>query len=320
MGYLTKYGAFWGMVPETTGNIIWVAPSSSYTVEGRSYPASDSNDGLSPERAVLTLDYAIGLCTANAGDVIVLLPGAHSYTATAAVDVAGITITGIPRSSPVYGSRRNGGPNRNYTSVTSTAHILTVTAADVEVAYLHFIPAAGFAGIAPSAAADRLYVHDCTFYMVTAANTATMGVSITFTGTANSLDDVLIRNCYWHVSDDQGPAVRAAATTLDLTIENCTTKLVGDTAWADAIEITVAGCLGTTIRDCDFLQRSSGTVMTDVIDWAGATIDGSNTVLRCYFAVGSDPLEPGNVADNQCAENYLMQAAASVGGTLVLST
>lgn len=319
MGGLTRYGTFWGQIPQTSGRVFWVAPAASYTVEGRSYVASDGNDGLDPRRALLTLDYAVGLCTANASDVIVLLPGAHSYSATVAVDVAGITITGIPRSAPLHGSKKNAGPARNYTSVTSTAHILTVTAADVEVAYLHLIPAAAFACVAPSAAADRLYVHDCTFYMATAADSATMGVDITFTGTSSTLDDVVVSNCYFLVQGNQGPAVRAGATTLDLLVENCTFKLVGDTAWDDAVEVSVAS-LGTIVRDCDFIQRSSGTVMTDAIDLTGATIDGSSTTLRCYFAVGSDPLEVANVADSQNAENYLMQAAASVGGTLVLST
>jgi hypothetical protein len=326
MGYITKYGSFWGMIPQTSGQVFWVAPttatSSTYTVEGRQYSASDGNDGMSPERAFSTINQAIANCTASAGDVIVLLPGSHSWSVTQTLSKAGITITGIPSDVPLASMRSSATGRRARAQITTTAsdHVLTPTAADIEIAYLHIVPAAGFAGIGPSAAADRLYVHDCTFNMTTAANTATIGIGIQFSTTASSLDDVLIRNCYFHVSDNQGPAVRAGATTLDLTVENCTFRLVGDSAWDDCIEITLAGSLGTTVRDCDFLQRSSGTVMTDCIDWSGATIDGSNTVLRCYFAVGSDPLEPGNVADNQCAENYFMQAAASVGGTLVLST
>ena len=105
MGYLTKYGTFWGMVPQTTGRIFWVAPSASYTVEGRTYAASDNNDGLSPERALRTLDRAFdtGYATANVGDVIVLLPGSHSWTATTTVDIAGVTITGMPGGPVPFG-------------------------------------------------------------------------------------------------------------------------------------------------------------------------------------------------------------------------
>ena len=54
--------------------------------------------GHNPDKPFLTLDYAVGQCTANAGDVIYCLPG-HAETVTAAggldLDVAGITIIGL---------------------------------------------------------------------------------------------------------------------------------------------------------------------------------------------------------------------------------
>jgi hypothetical protein len=323
MAFITRYGSFWGMLPQTSGKIHFVAPSAAYTVEGRAtYQAHDSNSGDSPEYALLTLNQAITNATADSGDVIVLLPGAHSWTATQTISKAGITITGIPGAAPLWGSRMPSIGSRAGTSITtSTAvtNVLTITAADVELSYLHIIPVLGAAGIKPSAAADRLYVHDCTFYMVTATDSATTGMDGTWTGTTTTLDDVVVRNCYFFVRDNQGPAIRMQGTTLDFMVENSTFKLVGDTAWDDCIEF-VSASLGTTFRDCDFLQRSSGTAMSDAIDIAGATIDGSSTCLRCYFAVGSDALEVTNVADCQNAENYLMQAAANVGGTLILST
>ncbi len=320
--FITKYGDISGQLPVVTGRVFWVAPSASYTLNGRSYTASDGNDGADPRRAFLTLDYAVGKCTASVGDVIVLLPGTHSWAATVAVDVAGITITGLSSNTPgQYSGRGNRGTFKNRASITTSAsaHVLTVTAADVELAWLHIIPAAGYAGIAPSAAADRLYVHDCTFSMITATNTATMGISVWYTGTAASVDDVIIRNCFFLCSDANGPAIRQGGTTVDMLIEACTFRLVGDTAWDDAIEM-VGASLGTVIQDCDFIQRASGTVITDCIDNASATVNGSTTVLRCYFAVGANALTNAAEADNQCAENYGMQAAASVGGTLILCT
>ncbi len=323
MAYITKYGSFWGMLPQTSGKMIFVAPTATYTVEGRAvYSANDSNSGDSPEFAVLTLNAAVGLVSDNAGDVIVLLPGAHSWTATQTISKAGVTITGMPCSSSLPGSRMPAVGSRARTSITSSTavtNVLTITAADVEIAYLHIIPVLGAAGIKPSAAADRLFVHDCTFSMVTATDSATTGMDGTWTGTTTTLDDVVIRNCYFFVRDNQGPCIRMQGTTLDMSIENSTFRLVGDTAYDDAIEF-VSASLGTSFRDLDFIQRSSGTAMSDCIDIAGATVDGSSTTLRCFFAVGSDPLEVANVADSQNAQNYLMQNAASVGGTLVLST
>lgn len=321
MGYITKYGSFWGMIPQTTGKVLWVAPSASYTVEGRTYSASDNNDGLSPERALLTLDYAIGLCTASVGDVIVLLPGAHSWSATATADVAGITITGVP-GGPRHGTTKMpAGGSRMRTSVTTSAAataVLTVTAADVEVAYLHFIPVASGSAVSASNAADRLYVHDCTFNITTAEATDTFGIAFPLgTGTTTANDDSIIRNCYFYVSGNQGPAIRAAGTMIGCSIENSTFFLSGTTAWDDAIEITLAGSLGNSIRDCDFITQGFGTVMTDCIDVTGATTDGGTHVYRCYFPQGSDAFEATATIDIYCAENYL---ATSTGGALTGSS
>ena len=317
MSFLTKYGTLWGQIPQTSGRIFWVAPSTTYTVEGRSYSASDGNDGLSPERAFATIDYAVGMCTASVGDVIVLLPGSHTSTGTVTVDVAGIVITGMPGGPRHMADKMAAGGSKMRTSVTqatASTDIFTVTAADVEIAYLHLVPVAGAAAISSSNTADRMYVHDCTYNMTTAANTATFGISFPLgTGTTTANDDSIIRNCYWYVSDNQGPAIRAAGTLIGCSIESSTFYLAGTTAWDDVIEITLAGSLGNHIRDCDFIQQGSGTVMTDCIDVTGATTDGGTQVYRCYFPAGSDAVEATATADAYCAECYL---ATTTGGAL----
>ena len=314
--FLTRYGSFWGFVPVTSGRIFWVAPAASYTVEGRSYSASNGNDGLTPERAVLTVTYAVSLTTANVGDVIVMLPGSHSISATTTIDVAGITITGLPRNTPLHGSRMNAGPARAYTRIVSTETagiVFTITAADVEIAHIHFDDIINGQTISVSNAADRCYIHDCTFLIDTADATNTMGVTFPLgTGTTTANDDSVIRNCYFTVVSNAGPAIRAAGTVLDLNIENCTFELRGDTAWDDAIESTLAGSIGWKVKECDFTQRSSGTVITDCIQWAG-TVDGTISMYRCYVAAGSDLIESTETADSYSNECYL---ATTTGGAL----
>ena len=63
---------------------------------------SASNTGKTPTQALITLDAAVGKCTASQGDVIYLLPG-HAedlVSATALViDVAGLTIIGLGKGS-----------------------------------------------------------------------------------------------------------------------------------------------------------------------------------------------------------------------------
>jgi hypothetical protein len=315
MGYITKYGSFWGMLPQTAGRVFWVADADSYQVEGRTYPASDNNDGLSPERALRTVDYAVGLCTANEGDVIVLLHGSHSVSATVAVDVAGITITGIPGNIPPSTGRMPGAGARRRTSIVSTSgDVFTVTAADVEICHIHFDDLAATQCIDASAAADRLYVHDCSFLLDATADTNTMGIHFS-TSTTGSVDHAVISNCYFVAGAANGPAIRALGTVIGLTIENSTFRLVGAAAWADAITVIDAGSVGTLIRDCDFTAPTSATtVITNCIDVTGATVDAATQVYRCYIPAGSDGVTATAMADVVLCETYL---ANSSGGTIV---
>ena len=73
------------------GNIFWVDSGSG----------SNTNDGTHV-RPYATLDYAVGKCTANNGDLILVKAG-HTETVTAAggldLDVAGITIIGLGNGS-----------------------------------------------------------------------------------------------------------------------------------------------------------------------------------------------------------------------------
>lgn len=73
-----------------------------------------------------TIDYAIGQCTANAGDVIVVMQG-HAETITGAggitCDVAGITIVGLG----------NGSDRPELTFGTSTGASVLITAANVKI-------------------------------------------------------------------------------------------------------------------------------------------------------------------------------------------
>lgn len=78
-------------VPAHPGNIFFV--DSGSTTGG-----DTSGFGQSPDSPFLTIDFAVGQCTASNGDVIYVMPGhAESLTAAAAIaaDVAGISIIGV---------------------------------------------------------------------------------------------------------------------------------------------------------------------------------------------------------------------------------
>lgn len=76
--------------PFTTGKVIYVNSNAAD-------PASDAEGfGYAKDTPCLTLDYALSLCTANEGDVIVLMPGhAETLTAVQSLDVAGVHILGL---------------------------------------------------------------------------------------------------------------------------------------------------------------------------------------------------------------------------------
>ena len=83
----------------TTGNVFFV--DSGSTARGDN-PAK----GQAPDTPFSTIDFAVGRCTANNGDIIFVMPG-HAEDISAAtslvMDVAGVRIIGmgIGRSRPV---------------------------------------------------------------------------------------------------------------------------------------------------------------------------------------------------------------------------
>ncbi len=92
----TQPGGFFAVTDRQffpSGTVFWV--DSNTGTDGAGY-------GRNPDAPLATLDYAIGLCTANKGDVIFLMPG-HAEALTGAtsltMDVAGVTVIGLGSGS-----------------------------------------------------------------------------------------------------------------------------------------------------------------------------------------------------------------------------
>lgn len=102
----------------TTGNIYFV----------HSGTGSDGNNGTDKETPFATIDYAIGKCTANNGDIIYVMPG-HDENPTTSItaDVAGIWIRGLGH-----------GTSRPTITFGALAAALDITAASVRVTGLRF--------------------------------------------------------------------------------------------------------------------------------------------------------------------------------------
>jgi hypothetical protein len=102
----------------TTGNV--------YHVDSGADAANDGNAATNPKQPAATIDGAVGKCTANNGDVILVAPG-HTETLSAAAgitfDVAGVTVIGMGV----------GGSRPTVTLDTATTTDINVTAADVQI-------------------------------------------------------------------------------------------------------------------------------------------------------------------------------------------
>jgi hypothetical protein len=205
------------------------------------------NRGRSPDAPLATLDYAIGLCTANKGDRIYLLPGHAETIATASAltaDVAGIQIIGLGQGNSIP----------TFTLGTATTATFNVTAASVRIRGIKIISdlADVAAGITASAAADGLIVEDCFFQDGASNKELVIAISL-----AAACDNVLIQNnrFYGTAAADNDSAIKfAGATTRSRIIGNL---IYGDFDTAAIAGATAAGS-GLLIQNNNAINLDSG--------------------------------------------------------------
>lgn len=116
------------------GRVFWV--SNATTLQTGDIGGSDGNPGT-VQKPFRTLNYAVGRCTANRGDIIFVKPGHAETISTAAIlvlSVAGVAIVGLG-----FGSTR---PTLTFTAATAN---IPVTAANVTVS--NILHVANFADV-----------------------------------------------------------------------------------------------------------------------------------------------------------------------------
>ena len=205
----------------TTGKVFFVHATTG----------SDGNNGESPEQPFATLDYAIGRCTANKNDIIIVMPG-HAETVTSAitVDIAGLSIIGI-----------GNGTNRPAFTCNAAIDCIDVTANNVLIENLYF-PASTLTGVTSriNAGATHLTVRCCKFqcgqYDLESITVPAAGIDLTVEGchfivSANGPDaaieiesasavGLIVRNNIFDGGDDTN-AWDASAVNSDVAHLNC---------------------------------------------------------------------------------------------------
>ncbi len=160
MAFVTKFGTVFGQLPQQLGRVLFVAPSASYSIDGRSYSASDDNDGLSPERALLTLSQALTNARSDEGETVFLLRGIHAQTATLRWNKS-VAIVGEAPAVEIPGVALGIMPPAILSFVGAAAPGLSIEADNVHLAHLTLRPAPGFGTIIfRNASPDGLVAHN----------------------------------------------------------------------------------------------------------------------------------------------------------------
>lgn len=268
MSLLTKYGTLWGDVPQTTGDVWWVSPADSYSVGGKTYSASDGADGLSPDRALRTPGRAITLATADNGDVVMMLPGTHTDSATVTLSKAGLTFVAAHPTTRISPNSRPYPLNTkvNWTSTFAGTGI-TNTAADTTFVGINFIPVTARTMMTCIATPRNAWI-DCALTMSAVVSTSTKG--FVFSGAAGA-------NCSWSncvflnnvASSAQGPCLDLTAAD-NFLVEDCKILLKGtSSAWAVAIQL---GAASAGLFRHNFMGAVNAGTITIGVDGTGVVV------------------------------------------------
>lgn len=243
------------------GKVFWVDNSALGTGDTMKN-GSDGNQGTYND-PFSTLDYAIGKCRANKGDIIFLKPG-HSETLTAtsvAVDVAGIAIIGLGQGS-----------NRPTFNATATGSIFAISAANVLVHNLYFTGGvdAVVSMISVSAAdvvLNKIEIRDVT---------GEMTVGLLTTAGANRL---VVDGFVFDGAVGDGLSAAIALVGGDR-IEICNFNLDGDASVA-LIDIRTTATTRLWVHDGQFYSREAAddTVLQDTITASTGNI-GPNLIIN----------------------------------------
>lgn len=314
MTMLTKYGTLWGNVPETHGSIFWVAPSSPYTIDGVSYDASDGNDGLSPSRALSTVNRAIVLATASAGDVIMLLPGTHTDTVTVTCNKAGLTFVGAHPTGRIAPQARTYalGTKVNWTS-TFAGTAVTNTAADCAFYGINMIPVTARTFMTCIATPRNAFV-GCAITMSAATSTSTKGIVFSGAAGANcSFVDCVVLNSV--ATSVQGPCLDLTAA-VNFLVQGCDILLSGtSSAWAVAVQLGAASC--GIFRD-NFIGATNAGTITIGIDGTGVIVANAVQAINNRYGVspGAGAMKNFDNTDVSLSENYYGGASGTTGSVI----
>lgn len=236
---------------EHPGDILFV--NSATGTNGAGY-------GKSPDAPVATIDYAVGLCTASAGDVIYVMPGHAEAIAAAAgidADVAGISIIGLGKGSL----------KPTITMGTATTATFRINAANVTVRNLRFVNDIDSLVKVINVNESYATIEDCDFV------TSSTKEALSFINLATTFDYLAVRRCRFEQPTDpagtDGGADTGAIFLVDseyVLVEDCWFSGNFETAF---IHNRTTACKHLWVKNCWGIQALSGAEPFQLV--AGAT-------------------------------------------------
>lgn len=268
----------------TTGNVFWV----------HSGTGNNSNTGTSKSEPLATIDAAVGKCTANQGDLIIVMPG-HSENISAAtslvVDVAGVSIIGLGR-----------GRNRPQLHFTNTAGTIEMDAANTRLSNVVLLASVSAVVVGINVDADGVMLDNLEFgYVDTGDDFVTM-VDV------DAFDFAEIVNCRF-LSEAIAGAEQA------IRLDDChfvrilSNWFSGN--WSDSV-IVGEGALGTDLLMADNYMYNADTGDANGVDLnvAFTGIISNNRIGTLYAVAVANLLDPGSCL---CTENYCVNAIDETG-------
>jgi hypothetical protein len=169
------------------------APNNVFFVNSASSNAGDSGGkGQTPDAPFATINYAVGQCEADKGDLVVALPG-HVETVTAAagvaLNVAGVSVVGVGR-----GRQR---PKVSFT--TAAAASFDVTAARCSVENVTFVNGVASQTAMLNVQAADFTLRDCEFDHASASSQAVLVILGN-----SSADRLRVEGCPFHGANNAG--------------------------------------------------------------------------------------------------------------------
>ena len=246
------------------GEVFWVNNSTVLAKGG--VGGSNGNDG-SYRKPFSTIDYAIGRCTANRGDIIMVMPG-HAETVTTAadiiMDVAGIAIVGLGT-----GTKRP-----TITFATNTTANIPITAANMSIKNVLFVSnKADVASVftATSTNTPKYFaVENCEFKDTSSIlNFLTI---ITGNATANSMDGL-----YFVDNDISSLGTTAATTAIKLLEATYGVKICNNVGVWAVLNDTAAMLDGSSFNHLSFEFGGNVLNRPNTSSTGGSFVAGSGT-------------------------------------------